>query len=99
MPEQRVVDGGLRLASRERVLCAMGHRQPDRLPVDFGGTSVTGIHVSCVAALRDHFGLEKKPVRVTDVFQMLGEIDEDLKSVLGVDTEGVRARNTKFGFP
>src|ERR1039457_323606 len=99
MPAQRVVDGGPQLASKERVLCALGHRQPDRLPVDFGGTSVTGMHVSCVAALREYFGLAMKPVKVIDVFQMLGEIEEDLKAVLGVDTEAVRGRNTKFGFP
>jgi hypothetical protein len=99
MPEQRVVDGGPQLASKERVLCALGHRQPDRLPLDFGGTSVTGMHVSCVAALREYFGLARKPVKVIDVFQMLGEIEEDLKAVLGVDTEAVRGRNTKFGFP
>src|ERR1019366_9147534 len=29
-------------ACRDRLLCALRHEQPDRLPVDFGGTSVTG---------------------------------------------------------
>jgi hypothetical protein len=87
------------MTSKDRVLTALAHRQPDRLPVDFGGTSVTGIHVSAVAALRDYFGLPKKPVKVIDVLQMLGEIEDDLKTVLGVDTEAVRPRNTKLGFP
>ncbi len=41
-------------SSRQRVLDAIAHKQPDQVPVDFGGTSVTGIHVSCVAALRDY---------------------------------------------
>jgi hypothetical protein len=85
--------------SRDRVLAALAHRQPDRIPVDFGGTTVTGIHVSVVAALRDTFGLVKKPVRVIDVMQMLGELEEDLQAILGVDTEAVRGRKTKFGFP
>jgi hypothetical protein len=40
--------------SRQRIRDALAHREPDRLPVDFGSTSVTGMHVSCVAALRDH---------------------------------------------
>ena len=48
-------------ASRQRVLDALDHKQPDRVPVDFGSTAVTGIHVSCVAALRDHYGLEQRP--------------------------------------
>jgi Uroporphyrinogen decarboxylase (URO-D) len=85
--------------SRERVLCALRHRQPDRIPVDLGATFVSGIHVSCVLALRDYFGLEKKPVKVIDPGQFLGEIDEDLKLALGVDTEGVIRRMTRYGFP
>ena len=43
--------------SRERFVATLNHKQPDRIPIDFGGTSVTGMHVSCVAALRDHYGL------------------------------------------
>ena len=85
--------------SRERVLSALDHRQPDRIPMDFGGTPVSGIHASCVLALRDYFGLEKRPMKVIDPGQMLGEIDEDLKLALGVDTEGVYRRMTRFGFP
>jgi len=84
---------------RERVAAALGHRQPDRVPVDFGSTTVTGIHVSCVAALRDYYGLEKKPVKAIDPGQMLGEIEEDLKRALGIDVEGVMRRTTRYGFP
>ena len=46
--------------SRARVLCTLDHRSPDRIPVDLGATFVSGIHVSCVLALRDYFGLENK---------------------------------------
>jgi hypothetical protein len=53
--------------------------------------------VSCIAALRDYYGLEKKPVRVIDPYQMLGQVDEDLKQVFGLDTEGVFGQKTKFG--
>ncbi len=84
--------------SRQRVLDALSHRQPDQVPIDFGSTGVTGIHVSCVAALRDHFGLEKRPVKVHEPFQMLGLLDEDLKQVLRIDVEGVFRRRTMFGF-
>lgn len=87
------------MTSRERVRATLNHRQPDRIPVDFGATAVTGIHVSSVAALRDHYGLEKKPVRVVEPYQMLGEVEEDLNRALGLDTEGVLAARTMFGFP
>jgi uroporphyrinogen-III decarboxylase len=85
--------------SRDRVLSALCYRTPDRIPVDFGATSVTGIHVSVVAALRRHFGLAPGPVRILDPGQMLGIIDEDLKQALAIDTEGVFKKGTKFGFP
>jgi hypothetical protein len=85
--------------SRERFVATLSHKQPDRIPIDFGGTSVTGMHVSCVAALRDHYGLEKRPVRVHEPFQMLGMLDDDLKVALGLDVEGVYPRGTMFGFP
>lgn len=86
------------MTSRERVLCALGHRQPDRIPVDFGATAVTGIHVSVVAALRDHFGLEWRPVKVHEPLQMLGLVEDDLKDALGLDVEGMLPRSTIFGF-
>jgi len=71
------------MSSSERLRKTLRHETPDGVCVDFGGTVVTGIHVSCVAALRDHYHLEKRPVKVHDPYQMLGWIDEDLMKVLG----------------
>jgi hypothetical protein len=85
--------------SRQRVLAALAHREPDRVPVDFGSTGVTGIHASCVAALRDHYGLEKSPVKIHEPYQMLGLVEEDLQQALGIDVQGVSRRGTLFGFP
>ncbi len=86
-------------ASRDRLLAALRLQQPDRIPIDFGGTAVTGVHASCVAALRDYYGLEKRPVRVHEPFQMLATVEEDLRAAMGVDVVGVFARGTMFGFP
>jgi hypothetical protein len=87
------------MTSRERLDAALNHREPDRIPVDFNGTAVTGMHVACVIALREHYGLEKRLVRVHEPYQMLGWIDEDLQEVLGLDVEGVWGYETMFGFP
>lgn len=87
------------MTSRERLAAALNHRQPDRIPIDFGSTAVTGIHASCVAALRDYYGLEKRPVRVHEPFQMLGMVEEDLRAAMGLDVTGVFPRGTMFGFP
>ena len=85
--------------SRERVLAALSHRPPDRVPIDFGSTAVTGMHVSCVSALRDHYGLEKHLVKAHEPYQMLGLIEDDLKEALRIDVGGVSAPKTMFGFP
>jgi len=87
------------MTSRERVKTSLNHSQPDKIPIDFGSTVVTGMHVSIVSALRDHFGLEKKLVKAYEPYQMLGLIEPDLQEVLGVDFEGVVPRETMFGFP
>jgi len=88
-----------RTASRERLLTALDHKEPDRIPIDFGGTAITGVHASCVAALRDHYGLEKRPVRIHEPYQMLGLVEDDLREAMGLDVVGVFSRNTMFGFP
>lgn len=84
---------------RRRVLDSLRHRAPDRVAVDFGSTGVTGIHVSCVAELRDYYGLEKRPVRIHEPYQMLGLVEDDLAEAMGIDTVGVFSRKTMFGFP
>ncbi len=86
------------MTGKERVIAALNHRQPDRVPVDFGATNVTGMNCTCIAALRDYYGLEKRPVRVHDPLQLIGIIDEDLKQALGLDVDGIPGRKNIFGF-
>jgi hypothetical protein len=86
------------MTSKERVLASLNHREPDAVPVDFGSTAVTGIHVNAIVGLRDRYGLEKQPVRVYEPYQMLGLVEEDLKKVMGIDVEGIPAPETLFGF-
>ena len=86
------------LTSRQRLDAALHHRTPDRVPVDFGGTAVTGIHVSAVTRLRQRLlGRDDYRVRVIEPYQMLGEIDEALRAALGIDVVGVPARRSMFG--
>jgi hypothetical protein len=85
-------------ACARRLAATLGHERPDRIPIDLGGTAVTGIHVSCVAQLRDYFGLAQRPVKVHEPYQMLGWMDEDLVEALGIDTAGAFPRENMFGF-
>lgn len=82
--------------SKENLWKTLNHKEPDRLVVDFGATTVTGIHVKVVEQLREHFGLERKPVKVVEPFQMLGEIDNDLIQALGVDAVGIFPERDMF---
>src|SRR5664279_3886903 len=84
------------ITSRDRLRAALEHREPDRIPLDLGATSVTGVHVSCVAALREYYGLARGPVKVHEPYQMLGLLDADLKQAMGVDVEGVFRRRSMF---
>lgn len=86
------------MTSKERVLTAINHREPDMIPVDFGATPVTGIHVLAVERLREYYGLEKRPVKVTEPYQMLGDVDEALREAMGVDVIGLSPKNNMFGF-
>jgi len=83
--------------SKERVQKALNHQSPDRIPMDFGSTGVTGIHILVVEKLRQHFGLPSHPVKAIEPYQMLGEVDEDLKQALGIDTDSIGPKNNMFG--
>lgn len=93
-----IQDSEIDTSSRTRVLDALAHRQPDAVPIDFGSTPVTGVHVTVVSQLREHYGLDPKPVKIHEPYQLLGTVDDDLKRAIGIDVEGVPPRETMFGF-
>jgi uroporphyrinogen decarboxylase len=52
--------------SRERLLTALSHQEPDRIPFDLGSTQVTGIHVVAYRNLRAFMGLPVVEARLCD---------------------------------
>ncbi len=84
--------------SKQQFDLTVNHIQPDRLVVDFGSTSVTGIHVLAIQKLREYYGLEQKLVKVVDPYQMLGEVDDELIEIMGVDTVAAKGKNNGLGF-
>ena len=85
------------MTSKERVKKAINHKQPDRVPIDFGSNGVTGIHIRIVEKLREYYGLENKLVKAIEPYQMLGEIEDDLQDILGVDVIGLWGNRNMFG--
>jgi hypothetical protein len=84
-------------SSRQNFLKTINHKQPDKVVVDFGSTGVTGIHVLIVEKLREHYGLEKRPVKVIEPYQMLGEIDSELIKAMDIDIIGLFSAKNMFG--
>jgi len=74
------------MTSRERVMAALEHREPDRVPIDLSGHRSSGIAAIAYAKLRDYLGLPKRAIRVYDVIQQLAVVDEDVLERFGVDT-------------
>jgi hypothetical protein len=88
------------MTSRERVNLALQRKEPDRIPLDLGATTVTGMHVSAVYMLRQALALDAPgtPVKVIEPLQMLGEVKQDLVEALGIDTVRLAGTGTSFGF-
>ena len=87
------------MTSRERLAAILNHQAPDQLCVDFGAGLQTGMGVSAVHRLRRAvLGQPDFRVKVIEPYQMLGEIDEELRLALGLDAVGVHGPGTMFGF-
>lgn len=84
--------------SKEKLKATLNHKTPEHIVVDFGATPVTGIHVLTIKNLREYYGLKSFPVKVTEPYQMLGEVDPELMDILGVDVIGISPKNNIFGF-
>lgn len=86
--------------SYQRVFAALNHEEPDRIPLDLGGSAVTGISAAAVYLIRQALELDppRTPVKITEPYQMLGEVAPDLQDALGVDVVGLAAPRTMFGF-
>jgi uroporphyrinogen decarboxylase len=72
--------------SRERVLAALEHREPDLIPIDCSGHRSSGIAAIAYPKLRAFLGLPPRPVRVYDPVQQLAVLDEDVLDRFGIDT-------------
>ncbi|MHB8277527.1 MAG: uroporphyrinogen decarboxylase family protein [Candidatus Humimicrobiaceae bacterium] len=72
------------VTSRERVLLALNHKEPDRVPIDFGGMRSTGISTISYNKLLKKLGIEKKS-RMYDFIQQLAYPDEEILKLFYVD--------------
>ena len=75
--------------SRERILAAIHHQEPDRLPVDLGATPSSGISAIAYHNLLQHLGIQGGQTRVYDVVQQVAQPDEAMLARFRIDVVDV----------
>jgi uroporphyrinogen decarboxylase len=80
--------------SRQRLLTALAHKEPDRIPLDLGSTQVTGIHKIAYLQLREALGLPAVEPQLSDIVQGLALPGQDVIACLGVDVRGLFPLNS-----
>ncbi len=78
------------MTPRERILAALDHQEPDRVPIDLGSSVVTSCTKAAYVPLREHLGLPAEEVVVYDEVQQLPYIGEDVLQRFAVDTRMVQ---------
>jgi uroporphyrinogen decarboxylase len=71
--------------SHERVRLALDHKEPDHVPFDLGGTSVSLIHLTAYKNLRQHLNLPVREPRIAHMAEQLAVVEEDLAERLETD--------------
>ncbi|MCK4925034.1 MAG: hypothetical protein KAS61_08675 [Spirochaetes bacterium] len=83
------------MTSRERVYAATNHREPDRVPICFGGTGASGIeecppHYRAATNLYEYLQLkDAEPVKISPVGNIVGNIDEQCMVRLHSDMHAI----------
>jgi len=72
--------------SRERVMLAVNHREPDQVPIDLGGHRSSGIMAIAYNKLKQHLGITEGDIYVYDFVQQLAIIEPPVMQRFGVDT-------------
>ncbi len=77
------------MTPQERVLTALKHREPDRVPFDLGSTVVTGITRKAYLNLLNFLGIKKDDIGILDIVQQLADVDEEVLRQFKVDIRGI----------
>ncbi|MBI4532294.1 MAG: hypothetical protein HY709_12325, partial [Candidatus Latescibacteria bacterium] len=84
------------MTHRERVLSAINHKEPDRVPFDLGGTFATSINVVAYERLKAYLGMKSKTILGVRSETILASrrshipvIDEAILEYFDIDTRGI----------
>jgi len=87
------------MTHRERVLAALNHREPDRVPIDFGAMRSTGIHACTYVEVKKYLGMKHGIVKVYDIMQMLAEPEREVIEYFKADIVQLHRLRPVFGIP
>lgn len=74
---------------RERVLAALKHQEPDRVPIDLGGSDSSGITAIAYNRLKSYLGIEGGRTRVFDPYQQIVDVEEKVLDAVKSDVRSV----------
>lgn len=84
------------MTSRERVMAAINHKEPDYVPLDLGGTPSSGISAIAYNNLKKELGMTGGQTRIFDVVQQVAQPEMEILDRFGVDVLDIgRAFNEK----
>lgn len=72
--------------SRERVLSAINHKEPDKLPKDLGSTPSSGISAIAYKNLTDYIGMKNSRTKIYDVVQQVAQPEDKILNMFKIDT-------------
>ncbi len=77
------------LSHRERVIKALSHQEPDRIPFELGSTEDTSLHILAYQKLKAYFGIEAEDTVISKMMQTVS-VHEPVLQALDIDLRGVR---------
>jgi uroporphyrinogen decarboxylase len=89
--EFEVFYGVKSMTSRERLLTALNHKTPDRVPIDLGGTPTSTISISAHENLKSHLGIRAETRVMSPIF-LTAYPDDSIVERFGVDVKMVTAK-------
>ena len=82
----------VKMSSRERVITALNHEEPDRVPLDIGGGCSTSISVEAYDALKRYLGISAPNNTLSSLFR-IALLDENVMQSLGSDCRPLTSKS------
>lgn len=86
------------MTHRERLIETLNHRDPGKVVVDLGSTSVTGININALVKLRKGCKLAERIPVMDEPLQLLARVDDDLRRAVDAAVVGISDDYTIFGY-